>query len=76
MAHSPARNYEAYELYLRGRYYWNQLTPPAIRQAIAYFEQAVALDPEYALAWSGIADSYSMLPITCDDRVLRFSPKR
>jgi tetratricopeptide (TPR) repeat protein len=74
-AHPLPRNTDAYDLYLRGRYYWNQLTPPAIRQGIAYFEQAVALDPNYALAWSGMADCYSMLPITCDAPALEILPK-
>ena len=74
-AQSSPRNREAYDFYLRGRYYWNQLTPPAIRQAISYFEQAVAVDPDYALAWSGMADCYSMLPITCDAPALEILPK-
>jgi TolB-like protein/Tfp pilus assembly protein PilF len=73
-AHS-SRNMDAYDLYLRGRYQWNQLTPPAMRRAIGYFEQAVSLDPNYALAWSGIADCYSMLPITCDEPPLQNLPK-
>ncbi len=65
-AHSPA-NMDSYDLYLRGRYYWNQLTPPGIRKGLAFFEQVVALDPDNALAWAGIADCYSMLPVTCDE---------
>jgi TolB-like protein/Flp pilus assembly protein TadD len=72
--HSP-HNMDAFDLYLRGRYQWNQLTPPAIERAIAYFDKAIALDPHYALAWSGIADCYSMLPITCDAPALEILPK-
>ena len=73
-AHSPL-NMDAYDLYLRGRYHWNQLTPVGLRRGLAYFEQAVSLDPHYALAWSGIADCYSMLPITCDEPVSEILPK-
>lgn len=68
-------NMDAYDLYLRGRYHWNQLTPPGIRRGLAYFEQAVSLDSKYALAWSGIADCYSMLPVTCDEPVQEILPK-
>ena len=73
-AHSPV-NMDAYDLYLRGRYHWNQLTPPGIRRGLAYFEQVVSLDPNYALAWAGMADCYSMLPIACDEPVEEILPK-
>jgi TolB-like protein/predicted Ser/Thr protein kinase len=53
---------EAYELYLKGRYYWSQRTPSNIARAISYFNQAIARDPGYALAYSGLADAYSILP--------------
>jgi TolB-like protein/DNA-binding winged helix-turn-helix (wHTH) protein/tetratricopeptide (TPR) repeat protein len=53
---------EAYELYLRGRYSWNRRTPSDIATAISYFNQAIAKDPAYALAYSGMADAYSLLP--------------
>jgi serine/threonine protein kinase/Tfp pilus assembly protein PilF len=53
---------EAYELYLKGRYYWNKRTVSDIATAISYFDQAVVKDPGYALAYSGLADSYSVLP--------------
>ena len=51
-------NTEAYKLYLQGRYYWNKRNAVALERAIAYFQQAIALDPSYALAYSGLADSY------------------
>jgi len=54
-------NKEAYQLYLKGRYFWNKRTEADITKAISYFEQAVAEDPQYALAYSGIADSYHVL---------------
>ena len=72
--HSPV-NLDAYDLYLRGRYHWNQLTPPGIRRGLAYFEQVVSLDPNYALAWAGMADCYSMLPIACDEPAEEILPK-
>jgi eukaryotic-like serine/threonine-protein kinase len=56
------QNPEAYELYLKGRYYWNKLTGPDVETAIPYFYQAIAKDPGYALAYSGLADAYSELP--------------
>ncbi len=55
------RNPEAYKLYLQGRFYWNQRTPEAITKATQLFEQAIALDPQFALAYSGLADAYHML---------------
>jgi TolB-like protein/DNA-binding winged helix-turn-helix (wHTH) protein/Flp pilus assembly protein TadD len=56
-------NPEAYDLYLRGRYEWSQISPAGLRQALDYFERAIAIDPNYALAWSGIAHVLSTAPI-------------
>jgi TolB-like protein/tetratricopeptide (TPR) repeat protein len=56
------QNPEAYELYLKGRYYWSKETLPDITAAISYFNQAIAKDPGYALAYSGLADAYGLLP--------------
>jgi tetratricopeptide (TPR) repeat protein len=53
---------EAHELYLKGRYYWNKRTPADLETAIGYFNQAISKDPAYALAYSGLADAYSVLP--------------
>jgi tetratricopeptide (TPR) repeat protein len=53
------QNPEAYELYLKGRYSWNKRTPSGHATAISYFNQAIAKDPGYALAYSGLADTYS-----------------
>ncbi len=55
------QNLEAYQLYLKGRYQWNQRTPPALRQSIDYFQQAIDKDPRYALAYSGLADAWFIL---------------
>jgi len=51
-------NAEAYQLYLRGRFYWNKRTAENNRKAIELFNQAIAIDPNYALAYAGIADVY------------------
>jgi TolB-like protein/Flp pilus assembly protein TadD len=51
---------EAYDLYLRGRYYWNQRTPAGMKESIGYFQQAIARDPNFALAYSGLADAYNI----------------
>lgn len=52
---------EAYRLYLQGRFYWNKREEKSFRQAVEYFNQAVALDRNYALAYAGLADSYALL---------------
>jgi len=57
---------DAYDLYLRGKHYWNQIRPTALRRAIEFFDAAVSKDPSFALAWSGLADTYSVLPVTSD----------
>jgi tetratricopeptide (TPR) repeat protein len=66
LARRHTRNADAYDLYLRGRYFGNQLTPATNKRAIEYFERATALDPNYALAWSGIADAVGASPINSD----------
>jgi eukaryotic-like serine/threonine-protein kinase len=53
-------NVKAYSLYLKGRFSWNRRTQEGIREGIRYFEQAIAEDPGYALAYSGLADSYAL----------------
>lgn len=75
LARRHSRNAEAYDLYLRGRHFWNLLTPPATRRAIEYFARAAELDPNYALAWSGLADSYSAGPINGDAPPLTIWPR-
>ena len=54
-------NVEAYQLYLKGRYYSNKRNEESLRRGIDYFQQAIAKDPHFALAYSGLADSYSTL---------------
>jgi TolB-like protein len=53
---------DAYTLYLKGRYGWNQRNLPSLEASIPYFNQAIARDPGYALAYSALADVYSVLP--------------
>jgi eukaryotic-like serine/threonine-protein kinase len=55
-------NAEAYQLYLRGRFYWNKRTDTGLKKAIEYFNQAIDKDPNYALAYTGLADAYVLLP--------------
>jgi len=54
-------NTRAYQLYLQGRFFWNKRSEDGLKTAIKYFEQAIEHDQHYALAWAGIADSYSLL---------------
>ncbi len=54
---------EAYQLYLRGRFHWNRRSAEDFRKGIRFFQQAIAVDPDYALAFTGLADCYSLLPI-------------
>ncbi|HMG75564.1 MAG TPA: protein kinase [Pyrinomonadaceae bacterium] len=54
-------NPEAFQLYLKGRFYWNKRTEESYKKAIDYFRQAIEKDPNYALAYTGLADCYSFL---------------
>ena len=54
-------NPEAYESYLKGRYFWNKRTADGLKVALAYFKQATEEDPKYAKAYSGLADTYALL---------------
>jgi tetratricopeptide (TPR) repeat protein len=56
---------EAYDLYLRGRFYWNQRTEVSLRQAADYFQQTISRAPGYAPAYAGLADSYAALVYGC-----------
>jgi len=55
----------AYNLYLKGRYFWNKRTQEGFRRAIEYFEQAIAEDSTFVLAYAGLADSYNLLGFYC-----------
>ena len=58
-----AQNPAAYDLYLQGRFYWNQRTPPALHRSIELFKQAIAADPEFAQGYAGLADAYNISSI-------------
>ncbi len=57
----PTANMEAYTIYLKGRYFWNERTLEGLNKAIRYFEEAIKHDPGYALAYAGLADCYLIL---------------
>ena len=57
---SPS-SYEAYDLYLKGRYFWNKRTKDGFQQAAEYFQQAIAKDPNYARAYAGLADTFGLM---------------
>jgi TolB-like protein/Tfp pilus assembly protein PilF len=63
IAAQPTSNTTAYELYLKGRSLWSKRGGENLRQAIAFYEQAIAHDPNYALAYTGLAESYVVLPV-------------
>jgi TolB-like protein/class 3 adenylate cyclase/Tfp pilus assembly protein PilF len=78
----PAQNVDAYTFYLKGLHYWNRVTPADMRKAIECFEQAIALEPDYALAYAMTASAYShlgaagqMLPDTAFEIVHRYADK-
>lgn len=58
---SSPQNYEAYDLYLKGQYFWNKRTVEDFERAIDYYQQAIAKDPNYARAYAGLADSYALI---------------
>jgi TolB-like protein/Tfp pilus assembly protein PilF/tRNA A-37 threonylcarbamoyl transferase component Bud32 len=63
LARRPTDNAQAYETYLHGRFHWHKFTPEGFQKAIEYYNRAVALAPDYALAYAGIADYYNFLGV-------------
>src|ERR1700676_566538 len=59
---SFAANPEAYQLYLKGIFYWNKRNPESLKKSIEFFNQAIEKDPAYALAYAGLAEAYVLLP--------------
>src|SRR5437660_10059225 len=59
----PTENSTAHELYLKGRFFWNKRNNTDLQKALSYFQEAAKEDPNYALAWSGVADVYVLLPL-------------
>ena len=56
-----AYDFEAHNLYLKGRFEWNRRTPEGLRNSVPYFEQAIAMGPGFALGWAGLADAHTLL---------------
>src|SRR6266404_829829 len=63
LAKTYTTNPEAYQLYLKGRFYWNKRNAEAFKTAIGYFNQAIEKDPSYALAYAGLSDAYGLIPL-------------
>ncbi len=63
ISNKPTENPEAYELYLKGRFFWNKRTGQDLKIACDYFQQAIAIDPHYATAYAGLAESYILIPL-------------
>jgi tetratricopeptide (TPR) repeat protein len=61
IAAQPTENTEAYQLYLKGRFFWNKRTGENLKKAADYFNQAIGADPKYALAYVGLADAYVLM---------------
>jgi DNA-binding winged helix-turn-helix (wHTH) protein/TolB-like protein/Tfp pilus assembly protein PilF len=61
LSRHDTENTEAYQLYLKGRYFWNKQTEEGFRKGIDYFDQAIGNDPNYALAYAGLSDCYALL---------------
>ena len=68
-------NSEAFQLYLKGRFYWNKRTPMDFQKAIVFFQQAIEKDPNYALAYSGLADTYALLTAYSEEPPRQLMPK-
>ncbi len=62
MSKKPTQNPEAYELYLKGRFFWNKRTSVDLPKSVEFYNQAIAKDPSYALAYAGLADDYVLFP--------------
>lgn len=72
--HSTA-SYEAYDLYLKGRYFWNKRTGTGFLQAVNYFQLAIAKDPGYASAYAGLADTFGLMSTWYQAPQQEFMPK-
>ena len=70
-----SRDAAAYDTYLRGRRFWNQLTPVTTRKAVEYYTRAAEIDPHYALAWAGLAEAFASAPMNGDAEPLVMWPR-
>ncbi|MCI0444929.1 hypothetical protein L0152_17190 [bacterium] len=72
---SFTENSEAYQLYLKGRYFWNKRTPQGLQKSLEYYQEAINKDPKYALAYAGMADSYATRALTSESKPSESFPK-
>jgi len=72
---SNTTSYEAYDLYLKGLFFWNKRTPAGFQQAADYFQQAIAKDPNYARAYAGLADTFGLMSTWIQVPQNEFMPK-
>jgi eukaryotic-like serine/threonine-protein kinase len=75
VAKSYQTNSEAQQLYLKGRFHWNKRTVRDLEKAAKYFAQAIDSDPNYALAYSGVADAYALMPLYGNFGPMEYLPK-
>ena len=75
IAKTPTVNPEAYELYLKGRFFWNKRTGADLKTAAQYFERALIADPSYGSAYAGLAQSYLLIPVFGAGAPRDFFPK-
>jgi TolB-like protein/Tfp pilus assembly protein PilF len=75
MSKKPTENSAAYELYLKGRFFWNKRTGNDLKTAANYFQQAIDADPSYASAYAGLAQSYLLIPLFGAGMPRDFFPK-
>jgi TolB-like protein/Tfp pilus assembly protein PilF len=75
LSKKPTENPEAYELYLKGRFFWNKRTGNDLKTAADYFQRAIDADPSYANAYAGLAESYLLIPLFGAGTPREFFPK-
>jgi adenylate cyclase len=75
IASRPTENTDAYQLYLKGRYFLSKRTKETLKKAIQYFNEAVSKDPNYALAYAGMAEAYALLPEWSDEPAANYFPQ-
>jgi TolB-like protein/Tfp pilus assembly protein PilF len=75
MSKRPTENSEAYELYLKGRFFWNKRTGEDLKTAADYFQRAIEVDPQYAAAYAGLAQTYVVIPLFAAGTPRDYFPK-
>jgi TolB-like protein/class 3 adenylate cyclase/Flp pilus assembly protein TadD len=75
IAARPTENSEAYQLYLKGRFFWNKRTGQDLKVALDYFQKAVAADPNYAAAYAGVGDTCMLIPLFSAGTPKEYFPK-